>query len=100
MVIVVAFLTLLSLAMAFRSIPGPAKQDSGYGQDFLRTGWVATVQVPVVVALGVRSNFLGLLVGQGYDKLKVFHKIVGRVIFFASTLHVGFFRESTTSQPG
>ena len=96
LVVVLAFLTLLSLATALKSIPGPAKLDSGYGQDFLRTGWVAMVQIPVVVALGVRSNFLGLLVGQGYDKLKVFHKIVGRVIFFASTLHVGFFREVFT----
>jgi ferric-chelate reductase len=61
--------------------------------DFIRTGLVALAQIPLVVALGVKGNLLGLCVGMGYEKMKAFHKIVGRVIFLAATLHVALYRE-------
>ena len=91
--IVLVYLTLIGLAMIWKSDINPDAADSGHEKDFMRTGWVAMSQVPIVVALGVRSNIVGMCVGKGYERLKVFHKIVGRVIFLASTLHVAFYRE-------
>jgi hypothetical protein len=48
-------------------------------------------QAPVAIALGTRNNIVGLLVGKGYNHLRIFHKIAGRVVFIASTLHSAFF---------
>ena len=92
-VVVLVYFTLIGLAMVWKSDIDPDAAKSGHGEDFMRAGWVAMSQVPVVVALGVRATIVGMCVGQGYERLKVFHKIVGRTIFLASTLHVCFYRE-------
>jgi hypothetical protein len=52
------------------------------------------VQIPLVIALGVRGNIIGLCVGKGYERLKTFHKIVGRVCFLSSGLHTAFWSKS------
>ena len=54
---------------------------------------VALVHVPMVIALGVRGNLVGLCVGKGYERLKVFHKLVGRILFLCATLHTAFYSE-------
>ncbi len=92
--LVIAYLFLVALALIWKSDITPKTNDQGYGADFVRSGLVALSQIPLVVALGVRGNLIGLCVGKGYERLKVFHKIVGRVVFVAATLHVAFFSES------
>ena len=91
--VILVYFTFIALAMVWKADIDPDAAKAGHGEDFMRTGWVAMSQVPVVVALGVRANIVGLCVGQGYERLKVFHKIVGRVVFLASTLHVAFYCE-------
>ena len=88
--VIVVYLAFIGLAMIWKSDVNPV---DGYAEDFMRTGWVAMSQIPIVIGLGVRANLFGLCVGKGYERLKVFHKIVGRVVFLSSTLHVSFYRE-------
>ncbi|ORY35813.1 hypothetical protein BCR39DRAFT_585410 [Naematelia encephala] len=86
--IVFGYLLLVAIALIYRSDLSPATSAKGSGSDFMRSGLVAASQLPLVVGLAVRGNLIGLCVGKGYERLKVFHKIVGRVMFVAATVHV------------
>ncbi|WWC71353.1 uncharacterized protein I206_105308 [Kwoniella pini CBS 10737] len=85
--LIVGYLILIAFALVWKSDLSPASKDKGYGSDWMRSGLVATAQIPLTIALGVRGNIIGLCVGKGYERLKVYHKIVGRVVFLASTIH-------------
>ncbi|WVW85386.1 hypothetical protein I302_107424 [Kwoniella bestiolae CBS 10118] len=85
------YMVLICFALIWKSDLTPQSKDKGYGADWMRSGTVATAQVPLVVALGVRGNIIGLCVGKGYERLKIYHKIVGRVVFLASTIHAAAF---------
>ncbi|TXT15525.1 hypothetical protein VHUM_00028 [Vanrija humicola] len=67
------------------SIPTKAKNWTGW--DINRTGLVCTAFIPVAVALGVRGNLVGLVIGKGYERIKVMHKWVGRVTVLIATVH-------------
>lgn len=90
LVLISLYLALCGFALIWRSDITPTTDDKGYGYDFMRTGLVAVTQIPLVVALGVRGNIVGLCVGKGYEKLKIFHKIVGRILFLSASLHSAF----------
>lgn len=80
------------VACTYKSVLHPPKaKESGYGSDYARTGAIAMSQVPVAIALGVRGNVIGLLLGKGYDRIRFLHKFAGRIIFVASTVHSAFF---------
>ncbi|OCF32667.1 hypothetical protein I316_05588 [Kwoniella heveanensis BCC8398] len=85
--LVVGYCILISFALIWKSDLSPATKDKGYGGDFMRSGLVSMAQIPLAIALGVRGNIIGLCVGKGYERLKVFHKIVGRLTFLAATVH-------------
>lgn len=91
LLIVVIYVVFSIVACTYKSKVGPKAKGSGYGEDFLRTGKVAMSQVPIAIALGVRGNIVGLLVGKGYNHLRIFHKVVGRVLFVAASLHSIFY---------
>ncbi|WWD19270.1 hypothetical protein CI109_103728 [Kwoniella shandongensis] len=86
--IVALFTFLLAFTMVFKSDLSSATQSKGYGRNFERSGDIAVALIPVVIALGVRGNIVGLCVGKGYETLKIFHKIVGRFVFIAVVVHV------------
>lgn len=81
------------VALLWNAKPLPAVASATAAPDYRRTGTITIVNMPIAIALGVRGNILGLCIGQGYEKLKTFHKIVGRVCFMAATAHVGYFGE-------
>jgi hypothetical protein len=89
--IVLGYLAFVIIALVWKCDLSPTTKTKGYGADFLRPGLVATAQIPVIVALGVRGNLLGLCVGVGYERIKVFHKVVGRTVFLCSTLHIALY---------
>ena len=91
--LIVVYLILIAVALVWRSDITPTTKEKGYGSDFGRSGLVAITQIPLVIALGVRGNVIGLCVGKGYERLKVFHKVVGRVFFLSSFLHGAFYSE-------
>jgi ferric-chelate reductase len=84
------YLAVCITALLWKTNPLPPTAARPYGNDFQRSGLVGMVQIPLVIALGVRGNIIGLCVGKGYERLKTFHKIVGRVCFLATGLHVAF----------
>ncbi|GMK55927.1 hypothetical protein CspeluHIS016_0209830 [Cutaneotrichosporon spelunceum] len=91
-IIAVLYLVACTFACTYKSVLHPPKAKvSGYGSDYARTGSIAMSQVPVAIALGVRGNIIGLLIGKGYDRLRILHKIAGRIIFVASTIHSAYF---------
>jgi ferric-chelate reductase len=94
LVVIALYLIVCITALLWKSDPLPPTAAKPYGNDFQRSGLVGMVQIPLVIALGVRGNIIGLCVGKGYERLKTFHKIVGRVCFLATGLHVAFWSES------
>lgn len=91
---VFCYLALVGVALCWHSDLGPVRSADGVGRDFARTGNMAAAQIPVVIALGVKGNMVGLAMGVGYEKLQILHKLAGRLIFICSTIHVGYFSES------
>lgn len=90
-VIVLLYLAVCLTALLWKAdntAPLPGKPE---GPDYRRTGTVALVNIPVAVALGVRGNLIGMVIGRGYEKLKTFHKIAGRVCFITATIHIAYF---------
>lgn len=53
-----------------------------------RAGAIAVGQFPLIFALGAKNNIVGFLLGVGYEKLNVWHRWVGKMIFFAGLAHV------------
>jgi ferric-chelate reductase len=84
------YVALVIVAVCWKSDLGPTLSN-GAGRDFARTGNMAVAQIPIVIALGVKGNLVGLAMGVGYEKLQILHKLVGRMIFICSTVHVGYF---------
>jgi hypothetical protein len=39
-------------------------------KDYLRTGFVSTAQIPIVVALGTKNNIIGKFLSMGYEKVE------------------------------
>lgn len=90
-IVICVYIVCCVVACTFKSRLNPKGPTSGFGSDYARTGSIAMSQVPVAVALGVRGNIVGLLIGKGYDRIRILHKIAGRLVFVASTLHSCFF---------
>ena len=53
----------------------------------LRAGWLAIAQLPLLILLASKNNLIGLLVGSSYERLNVFHRWSGRMIWLMATLH-------------
>jgi len=94
LVVIGLYLAVCFTALLWKTNPLPPTAARPYGNDFQRSGLVGMVQIPLVIALGVRGNIIGLCVGKGYERLKTFHKIVGRVCFLATGMHVAFWSKS------
>ncbi|CAK9781973.1 hypothetical protein CC85DRAFT_286980 [Cutaneotrichosporon oleaginosum] len=91
-IVAVVYIVACTLACTYKSVLHPPKaRVSGYGSDYARTGSIAMGQAPVAIALGVRGNVIGLLLGKGYNHIRILHKIAGRIVFVGSMLHSVFF---------
>jgi predicted ferric reductase len=79
-------------------------QSTGPFTDFHRLGWVATAQIPLVFAFGVKNGVVASLLGKGYEKvcrltnflpwsdlirsqLNYIHRFLGRIIVLGINLH-------------
>lgn len=82
------YLLLVLFTICWKSDLQPKAANSGSGADYKRSGYVAAAHFPLCIALGVRNNILGLLVGKSYERLKIWHKISGRLMFAATVWHV------------
>jgi hypothetical protein len=48
---------------------------------------MATALIPLIIALSGKVNIISLLTGTGHEKLNVFHRYVGWIMFALSTVH-------------
>lgn len=60
-IILTCYFSILLYASLYRSNPF---------QDYLRTGYVSTAQIPIIYALGTKNNLLGRCLSKGYEKVK------------------------------
>ncbi|KAG8906458.1 hypothetical protein FRC01_008013 [Tulasnella sp. 417] len=60
---------------------------SGTG-NLKRSGWLVIVQTPLVVSLGSKNSLVGFFLGRGYEKINLFHRWMGALMFVASLYHV------------
>lgn len=86
-----AYIAINVWAATWRSDVRKVNPKTGIGSDYTRTGSIAMAQTPIVIALGVRGNIVGLLLGKSYDQLRIIHKVSGRVVFLCGTIHSCFF---------
>jgi hypothetical protein len=93
--IIVSYLAFCGLVIVYKSDLSDRTENKGYGRDFARTGNLAIAQLPLAVALGVKGNMIGLAMGVGYERLKIFHKFVGRIVFLCSAVHALWFCKSS-----
>ncbi|KAF8961720.1 ferric reductase NAD binding domain-containing protein, partial [Flammula alnicola] len=63
------------------------KVDPGYYAN--RAGNIATSQMPILVALGMRNNPISWLTGVSYDRINFLHRLLARVICILSWIHGG-----------
>ncbi|KAI2907561.1 hypothetical protein CBS11852_560 [Aspergillus niger] len=64
---------------------------AGYWQFLgVRAGWLATAQIPLLVALAGKRNLIGMLCGIPYVRLNIYHRWVSRGLLLLSTFHFAF----------
>lgn len=52
-----------------------------------QAGWVATAQLPLIIALAGKNNVIAFLTGIPYEKLNFLHRAAGRVFLVSLWLH-------------
>ncbi|KAL8839643.1 MAG: hypothetical protein Q9170_001649 [Blastenia crenularia] len=66
-------------------------QDQWQWEDVgIRTGFIASAQLPLIVLLSGKRNIIGWLTGTSYERLNWLHRWVSRILFLTVTIHMGF----------
>ena len=81
MTIYLAFL--VGLLYWHNLVPG-AQHPSALG---IRAGWLTVAQLPLLILLIGKNNFVGFVSGVSHERLNVLHRWVGRTIWLTATLH-------------
>ncbi|KAI8458184.1 ferric reductase like transmembrane component-domain-containing protein [Phakopsora pachyrhizi] len=55
--------------------------------NFIRPGYIAASQIPFLFIFSMKNNPIGWIVGEGYERLNVYHGFLGRIIFGFSVIH-------------
>ena len=53
----------------------------------LRAAWITIAQLPLLILLAGKHNLIGYITGVSYERLNVYHRWVGRVIWLTATIH-------------
>jgi len=53
----------------------------------LRAALLSTAQLPLIVLLAGKNNFIGYVTGVSYERLNVLHRWVARTLFLTATIH-------------
>ncbi|KAH9000461.1 hypothetical protein EDB92DRAFT_1940194 [Lactarius akahatsu] len=78
LLVLLAYGLIVLYASLFRSNPF---------KDTNRTAYIAVSQIPIVVALANKSNWLSWLSGIGYEKFHYVHRFAGRLAVIAANVH-------------
>ncbi|KAL2069123.1 hypothetical protein VTL71DRAFT_15461 [Oculimacula yallundae] len=61
-------------------------EDVGY-----RAGYIAICQLPLLILLAAKRNFIGYFTGLGYERLAWLHRWTARALLFTVVIHAWFF---------
>lgn len=64
--------------------------DQKYQSIGVRASWISMAQLPLIVVLANKRNFVGLITGVTYERLNVLHRWTARGLLLTSTFHLGF----------
>ncbi|CZT05639.1 related to ferric reductase, NADH/NADPH oxidase and related proteins [Rhynchosporium agropyri] len=56
-----------------------------------RAGDIAICQLPLIILLAAKRNFIGYFTGLGYERLAWLHRWVARALLFTVVIHAAFF---------
>ncbi|MCP8716918.1 MAG: ferric reductase-like transmembrane domain-containing protein, partial [Asgard group archaeon] len=88
-------LTILVNALDIQYVPGDKLFASKYKAEIKyvsdRTGIIATMQIPLIILLAGRNNFLQWLTGISFTTFMTFHRHIARVMYMLVVIHsVGY----------
>lgn len=85
-IILIYFVFIIVLEFVNNDVAG-----AGYWQFLgVRAGWLATAQIPLLVALAGKRNLIGMLCGIPYVRLNIYHRWASRGLLLLSTFHFAF----------
>ena len=87
-VLVVAAQLVLVIVLCFYKI-NPSDQWQWEMMGY-RTGFIALAQLPLIVLLAGKINWIGFLIGSSYERLNWLHRWTARILFLTVTIHMGF----------
>jgi ferric-chelate reductase len=90
LLLITAYLIFILCLVFIRSSTG---DDQTYQSIGVRSAWVTVAQLPLVVLLANKRNFVDLFTAVGYERLNVLHRWVARGLFLTATFHFGFQNE-------
>jgi len=76
----------LALEFVEQEIPGE-QHNQAIG---VRAGWLTITQLPLLILLSGKVNFIELVTGVSYERLNIVHRWVARTMFLTATLHMGY----------
>lgn len=87
---ILVLLAYLAFILALEFINNDIAGAQHYTALGIRAGWLAIAQMPLLVLLAGKNNFIGLVTGVSYERLNVFHRWVSRGFLLLATLHFGY----------
>lgn len=85
-----AYLGFILCLVFIRSSTG---DDQSYQSIGVRAAWITVAQLPLVILLASKRNFIGLFTGIGYERLNILHRWVARGLLLTASFHFGFQNE-------
>ncbi|KAF8642996.1 hypothetical protein AX16_009241 [Volvariella volvacea WC 439] len=76
-----------SLTFSVRPYYWPNPSMGGSPPLATRSGWMTAGMLPFVMSLATKLNFIGVLTGVPHEKLQVFHRWTGWIIYLLALLH-------------
>lgn len=83
----VGYIVLITVCCLYRLNPKDFLQweDIGY-----RSGFIAIAQLPLIVLLSSKRNYIGFFTGMGYERLNWLHRWTARALLFTVLIHFGY----------
>ena len=83
-------LSYLGLIMAMEFVNVSTGDDQTYQSMGVRAAWLSVAQVPLIVLLANKRNFIECFTAITYERLNILHRWVARGLLLTTTMHFGF----------
>ena len=83
-ILMTIYIVFLMILLHWHNVIPGAQHFSALG---IRAGWLTVAQLPLLILLIGKNNFIGFVSGVSHERLNVFHRWVGRTMWLTATLH-------------